>query len=279
MRRTVSARRVLVSTALLVFAALWALPFIGLVVTSLKPYSEVILHGWWSMGGTYSLKNYIEALQSPFYNLMAGFRNSFIVATASTFIPVLLASLLAYSLSYLDFKGKTTLFVSILFMMSVPQQMVVIPLYMLYAKIGLLDKLLGLILLHSAWGVPWITFFMRNYLKMIPSSLVESARVDGASETTILMRILIPVITPAVIAASAIQFTWVWGDFFYAMVFLASPDNWVITQRIALLKGEYHIDWGLLSAGAILALIPPLVIYTAFRKYYVRGFAGWALKG
>ncbi|PLJ77186.1 carbohydrate ABC transporter permease [Infirmifilum sp. SLHALR2] len=279
MRRRVSVKKVAISSALLVFAALWSLPFVGLVVTSLKPYSEVILQGWWSIGGTYSLKNYFEALQNPSYNLLAGFRNSLVVATASTLLPVLLASLLAYSLTYLSFRGKTLLFVSILFMMSVPQQMVVIPLYLLYARVGLLDKLIGLILLHSAWGVPWITFFMRNYLRLIPSSLVESARVDGASEATILLKVLLPVVVPAVIAASAIQFTWVWGDFFYAMVFLASPDNWVITQRIALLKGEYHIDWGLLSAGAILALIPPLLIYTAFRRYYVRGFAGWAIKG
>ncbi|MEM0494503.1 MAG: carbohydrate ABC transporter permease [Thermofilum sp.] len=261
------------------FAALWLLPFAALIVMSVKPYTEVILQGWWTLSGSYSLKNYAEVLFNPWYDFALGFRNSLTIAALSTMLPVALAAMMAYTLTYIPLRYRTALFIAILFMMSVPQQMVVIPLFILYSRVGLLDQLLGLILLHSAWGTPWITFFMRNYFRLIPTSLVEAARIDGASELTILWRILIPVSLPALLAASAIQFTWVWGDFFYALVFLPSPSNYVVTQRLALLKGEYHIDWGLLSAGSIIAMLPPLLVYVLLRRFYIRGFVGWGVKG
>ncbi|ABL78985.1 carbohydrate ABC transporter permease [Thermofilum pendens] len=279
MRRRLAPSRVAVAAALWVFTALWLLPFVALVVMSVKPYKEVVLNGWWTLQGNYSLENYVEVLLNPSFNFVKGLENSFVVASLSTVIPVVFAAMMAYSLTYLSFRYRTLLFVSILVFMSVPQQMVVIPLFSLYVKTGLHDKLAGIILLHSAWGTPWIAFFMRNYFRMLPQSFVEAARIDGASEFTIFWKILLPLSLPAVVAASAIQFTWVWGDFFYAMVFLPSPSNYVVTQRLALLKGEFHIDWGLLSAGAILAMLPPLLVYVAFKKYYVRGFAGWGVKG
>jgi multiple sugar transport system permease protein len=279
MRSKIFLRKLFLNLPIWIFAILWLLPFIALVIMSIKPYTEVILNGWWSIGGNYTLKNYIEVLTNPSYNFLRGLGNSFIISSLSTVIPIIFAAMLAYSLNYLSFKYKTLLFILILFFMSVPQQMVVIPLFNLYVRVGLHDTLLGIILLHSAWGVPWIAFFMRNYFKMIPQSLIEAARVDGAPESTIFFRILMPVSIPALIAASAIQFTWVWGDFFYAMVFLPTPANYVVTQRLALLKGQYHIDWGLLSAGAILTMLPPLLMYVAFKKYFVRGFIGWGVKG
>jgi len=278
-RRGIPLGKLFLNSLTWTFALLWLLPFVALVIMSIKPYTEVILSGWWSIGGSYTLKNYIEVLTNPSYDFFAGLKNSLIVSSLSTIIPIIFAAMIAYSLNYLTFRYKTLLFVLILFFMSVPQQMVVIPLFNLYARVGLHDTLLGIILLHSAWGIPWIAFFMRNYFKMIPQSLVEAARVDGAPESTIFFKVLLPVSIPALIAASAIQFTWVWGDFFYAMVFLPTPANYVITQRIALLKGQYHIDWGLLSSGAILAMLPPLLIYVAFKKYFVRGFIGWGVKG
>ncbi|MEM1820907.1 MAG: carbohydrate ABC transporter permease [Thermofilaceae archaeon] len=277
--RRVQPGKLVKALLLWLFAALWLLPFVALIVMSVKPYTEVILRGWWTLGGNYSLKNYAEVLFNPWYDFASGFRNSLAIAALSTLLPVVLAAMMAYTLTYIPLRYRTALFIAVLFMMSVPQQMVVIPLFMLYSKLGLLDRLLGLILLHSAWGTPWITFFMRNYFRLIPASLIEAARIDGASELTILWRILIPVSLPALLAASAIQFTWVWGDFFYALVFLPSPSNYVITQRLALLKGEYHIDWGLLSAGSIIAMLPPLLVYVLLRRFYIRGFVGWGVKG
>ncbi|MEM4563017.1 MAG: carbohydrate ABC transporter permease [Thermofilum sp.] len=277
--RRVQPGKLVKALLLWLFAALWLLPFVALIVMSVKPYTEVILRGWWTLGGNYSLKNYAEVLFNPWYDFASGFRNSLAIAALSTLLPVVMAAMMAYTLTYIPLRYRTALFIAVLFMMSVPQQMVVIPLFMLYSKLGLLDRLLGIILLHSAWGTPWITFFMRNYFRLIPASLIEAARIDGASELTILWRILIPVSLPALLAASAIQFTWVWGDFFYALVFLPSPSNYVITQRLALLKGEYHIDWGLLSAGSIIAMLPPLLVYVLLRRFYIRGFVGWGVKG
>lgn len=258
-------------------AFIWILPFIGLFMTSVRPYSEVVLKGWWTIAGAqFSFNNYIEVLENPLYDLSRGYLNSFIVAIPSTIIPLLVASMMAYGFTRFSFPLKNYLFVMILFIMAVPQQTMVIPLFFMMKALGLLDQLAGLILIHSAWGIAWITFFMRNYFSMLPREIEEAARVDGASYTTIFFRIVLPVSLPAIASAAAIQFTWVWSDFFFALMFIYSPDKMVITQKVVAIKGEYHIDWGLLTAGSILAMLPPLLIYMFLQKYYLRGMIGWA---
>ncbi|MCE4604254.1 MAG: carbohydrate ABC transporter permease [Aeropyrum sp.] len=256
-------------------ALLWLLPFVGLFMTSTRPFEEVVLQGWWSLAGNYTLANYVEVLTDPQYDLATGFKNSFIVALPSTLAPLLIAALAAYAFSRFSFTMRNLLFVTILVIMAIPQQTMVIPLFFLLKSMGLLDQLLGVILIHSSWGIAWITFFMRNYFSMLPRDVEEAARVDGASYATIFFRIILPLSLPALAAAAAIQFTWVWADFFFALIFLYSPENMVITQKVVTIKGQYQIDWGLLSAGSILAMIPPVLVYAALQKYYLRGMAGW----
>jgi len=275
-------RRIKLSTIILNvvvwgIAVIWLLPFIGLFMTSVRPYSEVVLKGWWSIWGAHiSFNNYVSALTNPMYDMARGYMNSFIVAVPSTFIPLLLAAMVAYGFSRFSFPIKTYLFILILMIMAVPQQTMVIPMFFMLKDLGLLNKLAGLILIHSAWGVAWITFFMKNYFSMLPKEVEEAARVDGASYITIFFRIILPMSLPAIASAAAIQFTWVWSDFFFALMFIYSPDKMLITQRVVTMRGEFHIDWGLLSAGSILAMLPPLLIYTFLQKYYLRGMVGWA---
>ncbi len=257
-------------------AAVWLLPFIGLFMTSTRPFEEVVIRGWWSPWGNYTIRNYIEVLANPQYDLAGGFRNSLIVAIPSTLAPLLVAAMAAYAFARFSFVMRNLLFVLILVVMAIPQQTMVIPLFFLLKDLGLLDKLLGVILIHSSWGIAWIAFFMRNYFTMLPSEVEEAARVDGASYPTIFLRIVLPMSIPALAAAAAIQFTWVWADFFFALIFLYSPENMVITQKVVAIKGQYQIDWGLLSAGSILAMIPPILLYAALQKYYLRGMVGWA---
>ncbi|MEM4061953.1 MAG: carbohydrate ABC transporter permease [Desulfurococcaceae archaeon] len=271
---------VLINIAVWVLALFWILPFYGIFMVSILPYRLVVVEGWMRIPSLneVTLKNYVEVLLNPEYDLATGLRNSFIIASFSTVIPVLTAALAAYAFTQFDFKLKTFLFTLILFIMMVPQQLSVIPLFFLYYRIGLYNTHLGLILLHSAWGIAWSTFFLRNYFRVFPKSLIEAARVFGADDWTIFAKIILPLSKPALITALVMQFAWVWNDLFYALVFLISKDLQVITQKVTAIKGVYVVDWGLLSAGSVITMSVPLLVYLVFNKYYIRGLAGWGVK-
>ncbi|AAL63403.1 multiple sugar transport permease [Pyrobaculum aerophilum str. IM2] len=274
------ATRILFNIAVWAFAAFWVLPFVGVIMLSILPYREVVIQGWLRVPDPESitLKNYLEALFNPVYDLATGLRNSLLVASLATLIALFAASLFAYAFVNLPFRMKTFLFMIIIFIMMAPQQISVVPLFFLYLQLGLYDSLPGIILLHSAWGTAWATFFLRNYFALIPRSLVEAAWVDGARDWQIFRRIVLPLAKPGLIAAALLQYTWVWNDLFYALVFLSSNVNQVITQKVVFLKGEFHVDWGLLSAGSVLSMSIPLVLYVLFNKYFARGVAGWGVK-
>lgn len=220
MKRRYLIRVVALNIAVWALALVWALPFVGILMISVMPYQEVITKGWLRIPSldTLTLKNYIEALTNPLYDLATGFRNSVVVATVSTLIPLFAAALAAYAFANLDFRLKPLLFALIIALMMIPQQLIVVPLFFLYRSLGIYDTLQGMILLHSAWGIAWATFFLRNYLKFIPRSLIEAARVDGASDFKIFRRVVMPLAVPGLIAAAVLQFTWVWNDLFYALV-------------------------------------------------------------
>lgn len=257
---------------------MWILPFIGIFMTSIRPFSEVV-SGWWNISPfSPTLKNYIDALFNPMFSLLRGFMNSFIIAVPSTIIPVMLAALAAYGFARFSFPIKNYLFVTMLFLMAAPQQMTIIPIFFMLNNMRLLNTYIGLILIHSSWGIPWITFFLRNYFSMLPKELEEIARVDGATNRQIFFKIVLPISLPGIISASVLQFAWVWNDFFFALMLIFDPNKMVITQMLPRLKGQYQIDWGLLSSGSVLAMIVPLAVYIVFNKYYMGGFRGWAMK-
>ncbi len=260
-------------------AILWTLPFIGVAMVSVKPFKEVVINGWWTLTGHYTLKNFIDAWSNPIYGVGRGYTNSFIIAIPSTIIPLFIAALAAYVFSRFSFPLKTWLFITLLVIMSMPQQMSVVPLFFMLDRMGLYDQLSGLILVHSAWGLAWITFFLKNFFDTLPKEVEEAARVDGAGDFHIFFRLVLPMSLPAIASVSAIQFTWVWSDFFYALVFLASPEKYVVTLQVANMRGQYFVDWGLLSAGAIFTMLVPLLVYALLQKYYVRGMVGWTIKG
>ncbi len=262
-----------------VIGVLWILPFVGLFMTSVRPFGEVAVYGWWSIHPfTFTLKNYYNALFNPMFSLAKGFINSLIIAVPSTIIPVILAALAAYAFARFSFPIKNYLFIMMLFLMAVPQQMTIIPIFFMLNNMHLLNTYLGLILVHSSWGIPWITFFLRNYFSLLPKELEEIARVDGASNREIFFRIVLPVSLPGIISAAVLQFAWVWNDFFFALMLIYDPNKMVITQMLPRLKGQYQVDWGLLSAGSILAMSVPILVYVLLNKYYITGFRGWAMK-
>ncbi len=258
---------------------LWITPFIGIFMVSIMPFRDVILHGWWApLPQSITIENYIKALFNPILPLSKGLVNSIIIATAGTIIPLAIAALAAYGFARFSMPIKEYLFILMLLLMAMPQQMVIIPLFFLLKDMNLLNTYAGLILVHSAWGVPWMIFFLRNYFSMLPVELEEAARVDGATDFQVFRKIVLPISLPGLVSAAVLQFAWVWNDFFLALMLIFDPDKMVITQMLPWLRGQYQVDWGLLSSGSVLAMLPPLAIYAALNKYYMRGFSGWAMK-
>ncbi len=257
---------------------IWIIPFMGILMASIRPQRELI-HGWWNLSEiTISFNNFLNAWNHPTAPIGQGLKNSLIVTIPATILPLMLATLAAYGLLRLRFPGRKLLLVGIVLLLSIPQQMVAVPLFQTLLDMGILNTYTGLIVTHTAWGLIWITIFMRNYLTTLPAEVEEAASIDGASRIQIFYKIILPLSLPGLASVAALQFTWVWNDFFMALITLYDPDKLVATQRIPLLKGQYSVDWGVLSAASILVTAIPLFIFIVLQKYYVKGFIGWTSK-
>jgi len=210
-----------------------------------------------------------------------GLRNSAIVAIPSTLIPMFVASFAAYGFARYRFPARDYVFLAIVLLMAIPQQMVAVPIFLRMLDLGLLDQFLGVILVHSAWGIPWILLFMRNFFSTLPIEIEEAARVDGASDFRIFFKIVLPMALPALAAVAVLQFMWAWNDFFFAKILLLSPENFVAPQIVPLLANlsQFIQDQGLLSAASIITLAVPVSLYAFLQRYYIRGMIGWTIKG
>lgn len=260
---------------------LWLIPFLGVLMTAVRPVEE-ILDGWWVTDPfNFTLRNFQATFSDPTTSMLRGMRNSFLVAIPATLIPMFVASLTAYGFARFRFPLKDYLFLTIVLFMAIPQQMVATPIFLTMINLGLWDNLLSVILVHSAWGLPWIILFMRNFFQTLPVEIEEAARVDGASDFRIFFKIVLPISLPALAAVAVLQFMWVWNDFFFALLLLFSPENLVATQLVPLLgeAGPYHQDRGILSAASISVLLVPVLIFALLQRYYIRGMIGWTTKG
>ncbi|MBN1264737.1 MAG: carbohydrate ABC transporter permease [Anaerolineales bacterium] len=256
----------------------WIIPFMGILMASIRPQRELI-HGWWNLETvTLSLENFANAWSHPTAPIGAGLKNSLIVTIPATILPLIIATLAAYGLLRIKFRGRHAILFGIVLLLSIPQQMVAVPLFQLLLDFDILNKYSGLIITHTAWGLIWITIFMRNYLTTLPVEVEESASLDGASRFQIFRKIVLPLSIPGLASVAALQFTWVWNDFFMALITLYDPDKLVATQRIPLLKGQYSVDWGVLSAASLLVTAIPLLIFVVLQKYYIKGLIGWTSK-
>ena len=271
--------RVLIHLIAIVAAFVWLLPYMGVFMASIRPLGEII-RGWWNFEEfNPTLENFFGAWNHPTVPLSKGMINSLIVAVPATFIPLLVGALAAYAFSRFDFPVRDLLFLTIVLLMALPPQAIGIPLFLLMVRLGLVDKFPGLILFHSANALPWIILFLRNYLETVPRDFEDVARVDGASDIQIFFRVVLPIMGPALLSILALQFTWVWNDFFFALILIYSPDKYLISQRVPFMKGEYHVPWGLLCAGSVIMTSIPVLLYVILQKYFIRGIVGGTIRG
>lgn len=262
-------------------AFIWIIPFLGVFMSSIRPFKEVQF-GWWNFQNVHlTLESFSDVWMGktsgfPLSNAMV---NSLIVTVPSTFIPIVVAALAAYSFARFSFRTKDLLFLIIVILQTIPQQLVIIPVYTLMHNLGLLNTYIGLILLHTSFGLPWQILFLRNFFSTLPVEIEEAARIDGASYFKIFYKIVLPMSLPALASIVALQFVWVWNDFFFALTMIQNPTMRLATQIIPANIGRYEKNWSLLSAASITVMIIPVAIYAALQRYYVRGITAGAVKG
>ena len=275
------AKKLTILTHIIAWAVslVWIIPFFGVFMASIRPLPE-ILNGWWNFEVfNPTLRGFLGAWNHPTAPLSRALLNSLIVTIPSTVIPIFVAALGAYSFARFRFPTRDLLFLTIVLLQTIPQQMVIIPIFNIMINIGLWNNYIGLILVHSAFALPWQIFFLRNFFSVLPVEVEEAAMIDGASYFKIFYKIVLPLTLPALASLTALQFVWVWNDFFFATVLISSPELKLATQAIPVIKGRLFIDWPVLCAASIIVMIIPIAIYVALQRYYVRGIVTGAVKG
>lgn len=270
-------RQILLYTIITAIAFIYILPVLGVILTSTKLNSEIAQTGLWTFPKTIHLDNYIEIWTRA--NIQTYMKNSLLVTIPATFISISLGILMGYVFSMLPFKGSEYLFIFILAGMFFPPQIVLIPLFKFYNDVGLYDTLWPMIITHSAFGIPICTLIMRNFFSSIPKAIREAAIIDGASEPQVLTKIMLPVSLPAMAVLATLQFTWIWNDFLFPIIFTRSDSMRTIMVGLITMKGQYSIAYGAQGAMAVLASLPTLIIFIFFQRYFIEGMTMGSVKG
>ena len=282
--RSVGAGRFLwvIEAAVVIMCLLWLVPTIGLLITSLRPRSEANSNGWWNVFANptqITIENYSEVLTTGAVPFATAFVNSMTVAIPATIIPILIAAFAAYVFTFMHFPGRDVLFIIIVGLLVVPNQVSFVPLSIIFQQMGINGQFATVWLAHTGFGMPLAVYILRNYMASLPKSVVESAEIDGASHWQTFWRLIIPMSTPALTSFAIFQFLWVWNDLLVALIFLGQGDNAVLTIALAGVLGTRGENWHLLTAGAFISMVLPLVVFFALQRYFVRGLTAGAVKG
>jgi alpha-glucoside transport system permease protein len=283
-RETVSERlvrfigRTPVHLGLLAIAVIWLVPTVGLAITSFRPRDEIQASGWWTTFNdfNFTLHNYDLVLENA--QMGSSFVNSIVITVPSTLLPLAIGAAAAYAFSWIQFPFRDTIFLLIVALMVVPIQMALVPLLRLFRDLGIADWYIGIWLAHTAFGLPLAVFLLRNFFITLPRDLIEAARVDGASNLRIFMRVVLPLSVPALASYGIFQFLWVWNDLLMALVFISDSDLFPMTKRIVEMQGTYGAAYHFLASGAFLLMIVPLIVFFALQRYFVQGLLAGSVK-
>ncbi|HEV2871951.1 MAG TPA: carbohydrate ABC transporter permease [Actinomycetota bacterium] len=259
-------------------AVVWLAPTVGLLITSFRPQSDSLGSGWWTVMSSprFTLENYQEVLTSQ--GLFGAFLNSLQIAIPATLFPLLVAALAGYALAWIRFPFRDTLFLLIITLMMIPVQIGFIPLVRVLGNAGLTRGFVAVWLAHGAFALPFGIFLLRNFFITLPGSLLEAARIDGASEWKIFRSIVIPLSVPAIASLGIFQFLWVWNDLLMALVFIQNPAANPMTRQIQSLLSQYGTEWHLLAAGAFLLMVVPLIVFFSLQRFFVQGLLAGGVK-
>jgi alpha-glucoside transport system permease protein len=256
---------------------LWLVPTLGLFFTSLLEPSEISTTGWWKVLSDPSiatLENYSEILDNE--AITGAIWTTLWISLGATILPIFFASMAAYAFAWLEFPGRDWIFLVVVALLVVPIQMALIPIFSLYNDLGLFDTIPGLVLFHTAFGLPFAIFLLRNFFIGIPRDLLEAARIDGASEVRIFLRLILPLGLPAIASLAIFQFLWVWNDLLVALTF--ARDTQPITVAIFSQMRQFSANIELIAPAAFISLAIPLAVFFAFQRYFVEGLLAGSVK-
>jgi alpha-glucoside transport system permease protein len=262
----------------LVFVGLlWLVPTIGLLFTSLLAPQDLLTKGWWQLFSTPS-KATFDNYQAVFENntIMSSLWTTVLIAVFGTLLPILVGAMAGYAFAWLEFPGRDWLFIVVIALLVVPLQMALIPIFSLYDLTGIFDTVVGLVLFHTAFGLPFAIFLLRNFFIGIPKDLMEAARIDGASEIYIFTRVILPLGLPAIASLAIFQFLWTWNDLLVALTL--ARETQPITVAIFSQLRAFSANIELIAPATFISLAIPLAVFFAFQRYFVQGLLAGSVK-
>ena len=271
-----------VHTALIVLMIVWAVPTLGLFVNSFRPGTDAFSTGWWTAlfpPYHFTFENYSHVLGQS--SIGTNFLNSLFISIPATVIPIFVAAFAAYAFSWMEFPGRNILFVVVVGLLVVPLQATLIPVLGLFASWGIAGTFLAVWLAHTAYGLPFAIYLLRNFMGSLPREVFESASIDGASAVTSFFRLALPMSVPAIAALAIFQFLFVWNDLLVALIYISvvNPDNLPLTVSIAGLVSSQGGGIEFLGAAAFLSMALPLIVFFGLQRFFVRGIVGGSVKG
>ena len=275
------------SFVVLVFlSALWLLPTVGLFITSLRSKGEAQTTGWWDVllnpfSQNWDLSSYTTVLTEN--KLATSFISSLAVTVPATILPLLFAAYAAFGFTFLTFRGREFFFSVIIGLLVVPLQGALVPVLKMFISftdktgIEISGQYAAAWFVHSAFAMPLAIYILRNYMMTIPNTLIEAARMDGASNFTIFWRLVLPISVPALASFAIFQFLWVWNDYLIAFVFVGN-ERPVLTYTLLAMLGQYGEGWQAVAAGSFISLSVPLLVFFTLQRYFIRGLTAGAVK-
>jgi len=262
---------------LLALSILFLLPTLGVLLASIKTTREIALGSLWAFPTALYIGNFVEVLSNPAVHRY--FLNTLLVTVPGTLGSTALGVLAGYVFAKLAFRGSNMLFLVLVAGMFFPPQVILVPLFRLFNGMGLIDTLWPVFIVHTALGIPICTLLMRNFFATVPTALREAAILEGASEWQVLTRVVLPLSLPALAVLATLQFTWIWNDFLWPLIFTQSDDKRTIMIGIVNLKGQYSVAWGVQGALSLVASLPTLSVFLFFQRYFIKGMTMGAVKG
>lgn len=295
LRRVFSSR--FASVMALVIAVLWTIPTAGLFISSFRPEDDIRDSGWWTVfsNPTFTLETYNYVLYSTSQGggLIRNLINTVVITIPGVLIPVAFAAMAAYALAWIDFRGRNLLYLAIFALQVVPLQLALIPLLSFFSQ-GLhvgdvtimpawelsgVNTIVQVWIAHSIFGLPLAIFLLHNFMRELPSDVMEAARIDGASHSQIFRKVVLPLVTPALASIGIFQFLWVWNDFLVGRTFGGGESTRPLTAVLGDMAGTWGFSWTRLPAAAFIAIIVPLVVFLLLQRYFVRGLLAGSVKG
>lgn len=265
----------------ILIAAVWLVPLLGLLVSSFRPSTDVLSSGWWqsfAAPGDYTLANYQRVLDRE--GMLLSFFNSLAIVIPATLLTVVVSSAAAYGLACMRFAFRRGVLLTMVALLIVPVQVTFVPLLRVFNELGLAGSFFGLWLVHLGYGVPFAIYLLHNFFAALPRELFDAAKVDGASPSQIFFEIVLPISRPALAALAIFEFVWTWNDLITALIFLGGyRDVAPMTIAVSGLVASRGNGWEVLTSAAMLSMLVPMIVFIAMQKHFVRGMLAGISKG